>query len=717
MGNIDFLAARTLLGSQGIAPSVVRRAPAGSQTTKTDTATLATSSAKTHSRSVSHAHSGSVSQSQMSSQGHSQWKHGSWGQGALKIGALCGLQDEALTSPPVVREAVDVVQPSKREEQTITSEGAEYPSPQPADHNFGGLHVRAPSPVPSGAGIGLAFSTPPASDEQIHETVRFIPDHPYAQFSHPYQLTTIEDSPVRCTDYAGPHPSSPKLSPTPASINDIATRHRLPPHAQHPHIVHPYAMGSQSPSRTQVSSLAVAIPPPNIRIQHAYSRISTGDPETLGVGEALSSMNRNTGRENLPKPVPNENVPKAVPNLIVAQDPYGSQFDGSVLGSDDQPSPIPKRVRRKPVSYIGYESGTSPEMDPNASLTIPRLDREVSYSSIGDSSGSSPSHSPQPLGNVEDLAQFHDLFYKPSEPSSPINLRNGVRSSNSNDIFPVGSTHSFRSGLSSLARKLTVEYEDRISREYSRGGEGRQRREESRIINSYDDDDSIMSNLPKLRSSSPLQMDSPLRMHFGESATNPEDMVPEDIQSSRASSLLEMLEPSEEDDTFGERSLYFFPMRPTYLPSLLGLPLRFGAIEAVATPPAINLDHKVFGRHLSFTADAIGEANSAHMASERVFSNAASLSPNSGDALRSSYITSTSEGSRMSGLSDFPQPPAPPPHLTPAHTSILQSYFAETPLVEGEDPFARILPTHPHPHYRMTFGGDEDTETGHLSGT
>lgn len=157
-------------------------------------------------------------------------------------------------------------------------------------------------------------------------------------------------------------------------------------------------------------------------------------------------------------------------------------------------------------------------------------------------------------------------------------------------------------------------------------------------------------------------------------------------------------------------------MEPASLHLSIGLPFRFGAIEAVTTPPAIVHDHKHFGRHLSFTADAIGEANLAHMASERVLSTATSLSPISGDALRTSYLTSTSEGSRMSGLSDFPQPPAPPLHLTPAHTSILQSYFAETPLMEGEDPFARILPTHPHPHYRMTFGGDEDTETGHFSG-
>lgn len=135
----------------------------------------------------------------------------------------------------------------------------------------------------------------------------------------------------------------------------------------------------------------------------------------------------------------------------------------------------------------------------------------------------------------------------------------------------------------------------------------------------------------------------------------------------------------------------------------------------MATPPAINHDDKILGRHLSFTADAVDEAHLARMASERVLTSA-TLSPQLGETLRSSYMTSTSEGSRMSGLSDFPQPPPPPLHLTPAGTSILQSYFAETPLQEGEDPFARIPPVHSHPHYRMTFGGDEDTETGHVSG-
>lgn len=52
-----------------------------------------------------------------------------------------------------------------------------------------------------------------------------------------------------------------------------------------------------------------------------------------------------------------------------------------------------------------------------------------------------------------------------------------------------------------------------------------------------------------------------------------------------------------------------------------------------------------------------------------------SLLPPSSGFTRSSYVT-TSDGSRMSGLSDFPDPP--PQRMTPAHMSLLSSYFDQT---------------------------------------
>lgn len=50
------------------------------------------------------------------------------------------------------------------------------------------------------------------------------------------------------------------------------------------------------------------------------------------------------------------------------------------------------------------------------------------------------------------------------------------------------------------------------------------------------------------------------------------------------------------------------------------------------------------------------------------------LQPHSADPTRSSYMTESTL-SRMSNLSDFPAPP--PQHMTPAHMSLLSSYFHE----------------------------------------
>ncbi|TRM58843.1 hypothetical protein BD626DRAFT_409915 [Schizophyllum amplum] len=65
-------------------------------------------------------------------------------------------------------------------------------------------------------------------------------------------------------------------------------------------------------------------------------------------------------------------------------------------------------------------------------------------------------------------------------------------------------------------------------------------------------------------------------------------------------------------------------------------------------------------------------------------------------------MTSASGGSRISGLSDFPAPP-PNLDLTPAHMSLLGSYFDEPaePVVDAEEFRA------PNPK-RGTFGLDEN---------
>lgn len=115
---------------------------------------------------------------------------------------------------------------------------------------------------------------------------------------------------------------------------------------------------------------------------------------------------------------------------------------------------------------------------------------------------------------------------------------------------------------------------------------------------------------------------------------------------------------------------------------MLDLPVRFGAVGALATPPAVVHDHRASG-HFSLIADEaethqeaqIEDRNAEPLKDESqhiISSNR--LSPPSADPISSSYTTTTTEGSRMSGLSDFPAPPdfpSPLQHSTPVNSVAL----------------------------------------------
>jgi len=179
----------------------------------------------------------------------------------------------------------------------------------------------------------------------------------------------------------------------------------------------------------------------------------------------------------------------------------------------------------------------------------------------------------------------------------------------------------------------------------------------------------------------------------------PDDNVPENVGSSRASSILERA--SMEDDTFGV--------------------LRLGAVEAVNTSPAIVHNYQAL-RPSSLVADQVGTQEFAIIEetqkgeTHRVTSKDTLAPPViSADPTRSSYMTSTTDGSRMSGLSDFPEPPTVG-HMTPAHMSIIHSYFGgETHLRRLDDSLSTdqtiIAEDQRHASYRMTFGGSEDVES------
>jgi hypothetical protein len=200
------------------------------------------------------------------------------------------------------------------------------------------------------------------------------------------------------------------------------------------------------------------------------------------------------------------------------------------------------------------------------------------------------------------------------------------------------------------------------------------------------------------------------------------DDVPESVGSSEASSILERPSFEDHDDTFGRSRLLQIPCSTADLDLLPGLPLRLGAVEAVTTPPAVVHDHQAF-RPISFVADHVDiteqaaniDGNLRSEETQRIVSHG-SLAPPivSAEPTRSSYMTTTTDGSRMSGLSDFPEPP-PVEHLNPAHMSIIHSYFGEASKRQVEEPLSNNQSTTPenrtNASHRLTFGGSEDMES------
>lgn len=106
---------------------------------------------------------------------------------------------------------------------------------------------------------------------------------------------------------------------------------------------------------------------------------------------------------------------------------------------------------------------------------------------------------------------------------------------------------------------------------------------------------------------------------------------------------------------------------------------RVGNVESVSTPPVTSTDYRT-----SFTGQ-MAFLDHSHVSKEGVAIPRAvsSLQPHSADPTRSSYMTESTL-SRMSNLSDFPAPP--PQQMTPAHMSLLTSYFQEAVAERDEEP-------------------------------
>ncbi|KAF7799650.1 hypothetical protein EIP86_010890 [Pleurotus ostreatoroseus] len=318
------------------------------------------------------------------------------------------------------------------------------------------------------------------------------------------------------------------------------------------------------------------------------------------------------------------------------------------------------------VSYNNTTASSPPEnVNPPAfrrttsNLTPSRVS---SKSVLGNSSGSSPgmvSHdsspplSPRPINTNEDLERYRDLFYRPT-PRTTVNLDDDTRSPIMSRLpsgsipFDVSSQSSrsaySRSGLSDLARQLSEDLEE-LRRERGSGVSdadsqmwgGRFAGLRGSRPEDMEGPHVVLAHLASATNSSGAE-NSPLRLPIDTSFVSPATNVPEDIESSRASSILELTSVPDHGDEV----------------------VRMGEVEAVSTPPIISSPQR-YSTQLSLVGH--GESVGRPISSEfgpppRITSQQSNLLTPLTPNTRSSYMTSNTDTSRMSGLSDFPAPPS-----------------------------------------------------------
>ncbi|KAJ6598870.1 hypothetical protein DFH09DRAFT_1070759 [Mycena vulgaris] len=706
--NMDFLAARSFLGNQDVVPVVPARfhsRTASQSGTNTNGTTTFTSR-------PSHSHSNSLAKTASSSNGHSRQE--SWSRSAFKkAAAIC--YDDGVLSP--AEEKGNGLETALRGGGTKVIRLAD-PALIPVDMS-GPLSAFSPrngvSPTPSAASdarMGIALSTPPMNDNNSFERESIhLPSHPYAQGGVTYPYQSAAPVVAMGADYAGPHPAVTIANPNP---QDFSTRHRLPPQASLPH--HPYATPSSRRESYQVIPRTDSDVPPASKM---WAQLSPGFVREILPGELLYSpfmsehsttpeeqqrdtavygQNRKSTATILDTVGLGEALAYAVEEEHNRDSGLGTSEDHALNAeewADDGEATAfeahhPYSIHRKPVQYdisrppytpnksgvssnTNHTAGSSP-IDPMVShehrLTppTPPLPSHPSGSSTGmnsmNSAASSPPRSPPPIGSVDDLDDFRDLFYKPNLTDEVLNNLSRPTSTRQPSItWDLASTTRTQrtrtgSGLTSLARQLSQEFEelravhhrDRVDSLGSDSSISRFSRfpTENDIQFTFSEPE-----MPRAVGEVPVGSSPP---HEAMSAFRATGHLPEDVESSRASSPIDgPVDDEDEHESF-----------------------RVGNVELVSTPPATTSNYRSsYTGQMAFAEDQ--HAPKDIMPISRAVS---SLQPHSADPTRSSYMTESTV-SRMSNLSDFPAPP--PQHMTPAHMSLLSSYFHEA-VAEREIP-------------------------------
>lgn len=742
--SFDYLAARACLGSQSLVVTPTSPTPLSSDLL-TDTSRTLSSVGR-----ISHAHSNSLSRSKSSqnnSRGHSKNESGG-GRSDIQVPSAGANMDAKLA---ILEQALHHDDRENHHEAKNV-----MLSTRDIDH---GANSPTPSAV-SDVRMGIAISSPPPGEEPLDREFIRMPMHPYAQAG---LAVSAESKLASAINQRTNDPSD--------SQSVQSTSPERPFQASHPYalahtrgsaelIAVSRSDGTVSPRQRMWAQLSPGVVREILPSDLTYSPILADEKASLPadrssvleLGEAMANYrdSRDSGlgtSENHafqpsirgPSPL---GLQKYVPRPRTANDAqkqtreptqYGArphtandapnkprdpaQYTHRPQTSKDVPTqyrePVQYDASQPPYAHHRTRSADLPtsKAAPLTPLHMQKPSRPVppqvpvSASPVTTATSGTPSplltHS---LGSPHDLDSFQDLFYRPSHLSSAMEQdEHPYQSSACATATLTGEmltgelalrSRRTGSGLTTLARQLSDEFEqlerERTNSQYSRSS-GSVRWPPAPALARRPTDGSLRFVFEELpRSASPLEEENsdderPIEVF------KPSFKIPEDVQSNASSIVEKVLE---------ERNLENEANKGSF---------RVGIVESVSTPPPETADR----RH-SFTGQLLegGEHIPHHVA----FSEPAPeekhqstlLSPAT-DMTRSSYMTTSTTGSRMSNLSDFPIPPLDPSVAT-SHMSFLSNYHNNHAPVDFSDlePMRDSLhPMDPHDR-RFTFGFDQN---------
>lgn len=556
LGGVGFLATKTLMGNQLVAPAV------GTPTSSDGTQTQQTRSGTSHARTLS-------------SGGHS--RAGSKGKIAAMRAAtgLCISGDKMC--PQDEREDLTTV----RYDNVVNIEGQQHllivPISAPA---------LSPSPVTmDSATVGIALSSPLPSTEEVSNAVvqqpsRRISPTTYARDHHPYAQGGFPTQPPppppqqrthtrSSSDYAGPHPSAVPVTASAAS--DMSARHRLPPQA----VIHPYATTTSAPSNAAPSQQHQQPGPPRFNnnprgplpldaeIPHAYAAANRFSSGPLAFADALSYGHQRRFSEDS--------------GLGDSEGHHNNSNNEAHSSTAQVLAPFPPEYHLRASQFLSFHTVASSSLNQSAAFLSTSPDnmmrRSAQTSSADEPSGgagsraSSPLQSPRPFGTIEDLDRYRNLFYYPknsvvSAGGSPSDEYRRTFSCDTSSFAGLdvssagGGSIAGGSGLAALTRQLSNEFGAATDgRWWLRRGAGAG---EGAVLSD------VYSNSEDMNTEDPDTTLLPLSLH--QSLHPPSEgsfttRIPQDVES-HISSVIEM-DPVDDDDDDGAFLV------PSYLPLCL----------------------------------------------------------------------------------------------------------------------------------------------------